>query len=183
VTPEGYGEVNRNNVDDTNIIEKIQTDATTSNDNVSSYEIEPGPNVKTKRSGRVSRPPKGFKDYYVYETTLDNTFERYNELYVASSDPDVMYYHEILKAPEKEKFIEAMKKEINLHNEMKNWVLTKRVDMPKHLNVLLSVWLMRRKKDLTTGTVVKWKVRLNVDGSKQQYGIDYMETYAPVASW
>jgi Reverse transcriptase (RNA-dependent DNA polymerase) len=42
---------------------------------------------------------------------------------------------------------------------------------------------MRRKRDLITGKVVKWKARLNVDGSKQKIGIDYNDTYAPVASW
>jgi Reverse transcriptase (RNA-dependent DNA polymerase) len=42
---------------------------------------------------------------------------------------------------------------------------------------------MRRKRDLVTGEVTKWKARLNVYVSKQQAGIDYQDTYAPVASW
>jgi Reverse transcriptase (RNA-dependent DNA polymerase) len=182
VTSEGYDELDHNNID-TNIIETIQTEATNNEDNVSSHEIETETNVKTTRSGRVSRPPKRFKDYYVFETILDDTFERYHEVYATSSDPDVMYYHEISKEPDKNKCIEAMIKEINQHNERKNGILTKRDDVPKHLNVLPSVWSMRRKRDLTTGTVIKWKARFNVDGSKQQYGIDYIEKYAPVASW
>jgi Reverse transcriptase (RNA-dependent DNA polymerase) len=42
---------------------------------------------------------------------------------------------------------------------------------------------MRRKRDLITGNIVKWIARFNVDGSKQQMGIEYNATYAPVASW
>eukprot|EP00978_Attheya_sp_CCMP212_P012813 scaffold32019_cov54-Attheya_sp.AAC.4 len=33
-----------------------------------------------------------------------------------------------------------------------------------------------------TRKVKKWKARLNIDGSKVRQGIDYQETYAPVAS-
>jgi Reverse transcriptase (RNA-dependent DNA polymerase)/GAG-pre-integrase domain len=183
VASEGYGVADHDTIENTTIIETVQTEAPNNNDNDSSHGIDVESNAKSTRSGRVSRPPKRFKDYYVYETILDDTFERYYEGYAASSDPDVMYYHEILKEPDKEMFMEAMRKEINQHNERKNWVLTSRADVPEHLNVLPSVWSMRRKRDLTTGTVIKWKAKLNVNGSKQQYGIDYMETYAPVASW
>jgi Reverse transcriptase (RNA-dependent DNA polymerase) len=59
----------------------------------------------------------------------------------------------------------------------------RRSTLPPETRVLASVWAMRRKRDLSTGKVVKWKARLNIDGSKQQAGIDYDQTYAPVASW
>ena len=39
------------------------------------------------------------------------------------------------------------------------------------------------KQDIKTGTVLKHKVRLNVDGSKIKKGIHYDETYAPVTNW
>ena len=42
---------------------------------------------------------------------------------------------------------------------------------------------MRRKRDLTTNEVKKYKARLNVHGGKQTYGINYFETYAPVVTW
>lgn len=153
--------------------------------------------TRTTRSGRVSKMPQKFQDYHVYETIMDNSFERYHEVltascdtlgqyhevFAASSDPDVMYYHEILRETDKPKFIEAMQKEITQHNDRKNWILVPQTDVPNHLKVLPSVWPMRRKRDLTTGEITKWKARLNVDGSKQRLGIDYDETYAPVASW
>ena len=42
---------------------------------------------------------------------------------------------------------------------------------------------MRRKRRITTGEVYKWKARLNIHGGKQEHGINYWETYAPVISW
>jgi Reverse transcriptase (RNA-dependent DNA polymerase) len=42
---------------------------------------------------------------------------------------------------------------------------------------------MRRKRKVLDGTIYKWKARLNIDGGKQIFGLDYWETYAPVTSW
>jgi hypothetical protein len=42
---------------------------------------------------------------------------------------------------------------------------------------------MRRKRRIDTREVYKWKARLNIDGSKQTKGVNYWETYAPVATW
>lgn len=55
--------------------------------------------------------------------------------------------------------------------------------MPRGRKVLPSVWAMRRKRDIATRTVTKWKARLNIHGGRQTKGIDYWETYTPVASW
>ena len=42
---------------------------------------------------------------------------------------------------------------------------------------------MRRKRDIRTRKIKKWKARLNVDGSRMKQGVHYDQTYAPVASW
>ena len=42
---------------------------------------------------------------------------------------------------------------------------------------------MRRKRHITTNKVYKWKARLNLDSSRQIYGLDYDETYSPVVTW
>jgi Reverse transcriptase (RNA-dependent DNA polymerase) len=102
---------------------------------------------------------------------------------MASSDPDTMYYHEILRQPDKKQFFEVMEKEITDHNKKKHWKLIKRSKVPKGKQVLPSVWAMRQKRDLRTGKIIKWKSRLNVDGSKQIQGQDYDQTYSPVAMW
>jgi hypothetical protein len=42
---------------------------------------------------------------------------------------------------------------------------------------------MKRKRDIKTREIKKWKARLNVDGSRMQKGKHHWETSAPVASW
>jgi hypothetical protein len=42
---------------------------------------------------------------------------------------------------------------------------------------------VQRKRDLTTGKVTKHKARLNLHGGKQEFGMNYYETYTPVVTW
>jgi hypothetical protein len=42
---------------------------------------------------------------------------------------------------------------------------------------------MKRKRRIDTREIYKWKARLNVHGGKQEYGVHYWETYAPVVRW
>jgi len=49
--------------------------------------------------------------------------------------------------------------------------------------VLPSVWAVRRKRNLTTGEITKHKARLNLHGGKQEFGMTYCDTYAPVVTW
>jgi Reverse transcriptase (RNA-dependent DNA polymerase) len=106
-----------------------------------------------------------------------------NVTFQATSDPDTLYYHQVLHEPDKHMFITAMEHEIKQHNDSHNWVPVKRSTVPSTSRVLPSVWSVRPKRDLTTGAVMKYKDRLNVDGSRQLKGIDFEETFAPVASW
>jgi Reverse transcriptase (RNA-dependent DNA polymerase) len=144
----------------------------------------------TTRAGRVIKQPKKYDDYVVYEACqeqkelMEPMVEYKSPIgMMASSDPDTMYYHEILRQPDKKQFFEAMEKEITDHNRKKHWRLVRRSKVPQGKRVLPSVWAMRRKRDLRTGEIIKWKSRLNVDGSKQIQGQDYEQTYSPVAMW
>jgi hypothetical protein len=173
-------------------------------DNQQELSGEPKGGVVTRsRAGRVLKKPKRFDDYLVYESIVKShmvepeiefvdpieymmdpvSYIMDLVVYGASSDPDIMYFHEILSAPDKKEFLKAMIKEIEGHNANTNWVVVDRSKLGPNVKVLPAVWAMRRKRDLVTGEVVKWKARLNVDGSKQVYGENYWETYAPVASW
>jgi Reverse transcriptase (RNA-dependent DNA polymerase)/GAG-pre-integrase domain len=160
------------------------------NEDLSSKDNTPAsPPPTITRSGRASKRPKRFDNYVVFETTIANdqkdTVMDYAHpiAMTASSDPDVLYYHEILKAPDRDKFIQAMKEEIKGHNDNGNWEVVPKSSVPPTHKVLPTVWAMRRKRRLSDGTVYKWKARINVDGSKQTYGENYWETYAPVAAW
>jgi Reverse transcriptase (RNA-dependent DNA polymerase) len=114
---------------------------------------------------------------------MDEEFSCNYIAFRATNDPDTLYFHEILQAPDKEEFLKAMSIKIAQHNQRKNWRLVRRSKLPPHTRVLPSVWAMRRKRDLTTVEIVKWKARINVDGSKQQPAIDFEQTFASIASW
>jgi hypothetical protein len=64
-----------------------------------------------------------------------------------------------------------------------NFSLIERVKVPEDKTILRAVWQMKRKRDIKTRAVKKWKARLNIDGSKMKYGTHYDETCTPVARW
>jgi hypothetical protein len=96
---------------------------------------------------------------------------------------DIMYFHQAMQQPDAGEFVKAVIKEINGHIEHKRWKLIKRSEVPEDVDVIPSVWAMRRKRDLTTNEIIKHKSRLNLHGCKQVYGMNYFETYAPVVTW
>ena len=114
----------------------------------------------------------------------DDIFQDQHPLsFKAKSDPDSMYYHQAMKQPDKDKFIEAIEKELHSHFKDKNYELFPKGKLPKDALVLPHVWQLRRKRVTKTGEISKWKARVCIDGSKQKQGIHYEETYAPVVSW
>ena len=54
--------------------------------------------------------------------------------------------------------------------------------LPKGAHLLNAIWSYRRKRR-PTGELLKNKARICTDGSQQQFGVDYWQTYAPVVNW
>jgi hypothetical protein len=103
--------------------------------------------------------------------------------YKASTDPDTMYHHEAMKQTDRHEFLKAMHKEVEDQMSNGNFTVLHVSDVPEGATVLPAVWQMKRKRDIKTRMVKKWKARLNIDGSRMQHGVHYDQTYAPVASW
>ncbi len=101
----------------------------------------------------------------------------------ASKDPDTMYYHKAMREPDREQFKGAMKQEVEAHTQNEGWELIKKSAVPKGHKIMPSVWSMKRKRKIATRKIYKWKARLNINGSKQEEGVHFWETFAPVASW
>ena len=101
----------------------------------------------------------------------------------SSADPDTMYYHEAMKQPDRKQFVEAVKKEFGTMVDNGLVEIVPKSEMPEGANLFPAVWAMKRKRRVLTGEVYKYKARMNLDGSKQREGLDYDETYAPVAQW
>ncbi len=55
-------------------------------------------------------------------------------------------------------------------------------DKPPNACLLSLIWSYKCKRSLV-GHILKHKSRLCIDGSQQELGRDYWETYAPVVSW
>jgi hypothetical protein len=96
---------------------------------------------------------------------------------------DIMYLNQALQQSDAKEFIQAVIKEVNGHVDSDNWTLKKRSEVPDDTQIVLSVWSMRRKRNLTTNQVKSHKARLNLHGGKQIYGMNYFKTYAPVVTW
>ena len=152
------------------------------------------------RTGRTSKPPERLIEAYHALEQSNPTFVPFEVLadhiqdadvdlrhpkvaYAASSDPDTMYLHEAMREPDAAQFEQAMLREVNDHTAKKHWHILPRKKVPQGTPVVPSVWAMRRKRRLDTQEVYRWKARLNYDGRKQTKGVNYWETYAPVAAW
>ncbi|GJT31432.1 retrovirus-related pol polyprotein from transposon TNT 1-94 [Tanacetum coccineum] len=74
-------------------------------------------------------------------------------------------------------WIEAMQEELHQFDRLQVWEL---VDKPFGKNVIKLKWLWKNKKD-EDQTVIRNKARLVAKGYAQEEGIDFEESFAPVA--
>jgi len=105
------------------------------------------------------------------------------KVFKATSDPDTMYMHEAMKQKDAKEFRKAMVKEWEDQLNNGNFSIIHRSKVPEGATVLPAVWQMKRKRDILTRKIKKYKARLNLDGSRMRHGIDFDQTYAPVANW
>ena len=84
----------------------------------------------------------------------------------------------VFEALEDPDWLEAMHEELNNLERCEVWKL---VEKPKECrNVIGTKWIFKNKQD-ESGIVIRNKARLVAQGFSQVEGIDYGETYAPVA--
>ena len=109
---------------------------------------------------------------------------QYQQLNVtATSNPDTMYFDQGMREPDSDQFVHTVIKELNDHISHKHWELVPRSEVPKHIKIIPSAWSLKRKRDIKTRKVYKWKARLNVHDGRQVHGINYWETFSPVVTW
>jgi len=83
----------------------------------------------------------------------------------------------VANALEDNNWINAIHEELNQFTRNEVWTL---VPKTKHMNVIGTKWVFKNKLD-EQGIIVRNKARLVAKGYNQEEGIDFGETYAPVA--
>ncbi|GJR38735.1 ribonuclease H-like domain, reverse transcriptase, RNA-dependent DNA polymerase [Tanacetum coccineum] len=130
------------------------------------YQSDSGSNSTTNSHSHFDHTPlRGFR-------TLNDLYENTEELLLAEDEPK--NYKE---ASSDQKWIEAMKVELDSINRNNTWELT---TLPKGHKAIGLKWVFKTKKD-ANGNIIKHKARLVAKGYIQEHGIDFEEVFAPVA--
>ncbi|RVW99042.1 Retrovirus-related Pol polyprotein from transposon TNT 1-94 [Vitis vinifera] len=122
--------------------------------------------VVLHRSGRTRRPP-------VRYTLLGEAFDRIPE--EVNTEP--VCYDDALQDKDADKWLVAMKSKMESMYSNQVWEL---VEPPKGVKPIGCKWIYKKKR-VIDGKVQTYKARLVAKGYTQKEGIDYEETFSPVA--
>ncbi|KAK8988349.1 hypothetical protein V6N11_061107 [Hibiscus sabdariffa] len=86
-------------------------------------------------------------------------------------------YQEAESSPDSEKWLEAMRSEIDSMSDNQVWTL---VEPPEWVKPIGGKWVFKKKTDMD-GNVQTYKGRLVAKGFQKIHGVDYDETFSPVA--
>lgn len=125
-------------------------------------------------TGKRGRPRKLFN-----EVRVEGTEQRNQEVNVASliDENDPVTVENAMESSEANNWKKAMKSEFEALKRNKTWEVVHR---PKNQKLVDSKWVLR-KKYKSDGTVERYKARLVAKGFTQMPGVDFNETFAPVA--
>ncbi|XP_066969103.1 uncharacterized protein [Macrobrachium rosenbergii] len=129
-------------------------------------------NVQNRRYPLRDRKRKEFPDFEMY-----STFSYCNAVFDDHFEPDTV--SQALKGKDSIYWKKAMNEEIQSYIENNVWDL---VDKPVGKKVVKCKWVFKIKRNCD-GDVAKFKARLVAVGCSQKYGIDFLDTYAPVVRY
>jgi len=93
---------------------------------------------------------------------------------------DPLTYEEAVSSTDTKHWLEAIASELKSIADNNTWSIVSEV--PPGRNLVGCKWIFKRKRNLD-GSINRYKARLVAKGYTQQYGVDYEETYAPVAKF
>jgi Reverse transcriptase (RNA-dependent DNA polymerase) len=97
----------------------------------------------------------------------------------ATHTPDSPTISSALASTNKEKWLEAIDKEVSALENAGTWTL---VPQQPGMNILRSHLVLKAKRD-TAGAIIKYKARLAAGGDAQVHGLDFDQSYVPVADF
>jgi len=146
--------------------------------------MEPGPFDSTTSAlqpfpvePRIRKPPKRF-DEEEYNKQGKRVPQAHLSMIMWSEFIEPQTYDEAVNHPTYGKEWElAIKEEYDSMIKNGAWEL---VELPVGKNVVSCKWVFKAKRD-ASGQIVRFKARLVARGFSQVYGVDYLDTYSPVA--
>ena len=128
----------------------------------------------------IESEPYGLPDKHTMEDIMVNYA---NPLVLAAkttaSSADNPTWDQAMKGPFAEEYWRAAEVEVETLERIKAWTV---VEREAGMNVLPGTWAFKLKR-YPDGKVKKFKARFCARGDRQKEGIDFTETYAPVAQW
>ncbi|KAJ9547314.1 hypothetical protein OSB04_019857 [Centaurea solstitialis] len=127
--------------------------------------------VRKSKRGQIAKDFGSDFQLYLVEGSRDKVKLQYSYCYSIEEDPkgygirDAAFWKE------------AIDDELSSILENNTWVLS---DLPPGSKPLGCKWIFKKKMKVD-GTIDKFKARLVIQGFRQKPGIDYFDTYAPVA--
>ena len=120
---------------------------------------------------RSDRVPHLLNRYYGYLVQDGDPVE------LDENNEDLITYMDAMQRSDSELWLEAMKSEMESMEINHVWTL---VDIPEGIKPIGCKWIFKRKRGADR-KVETYKARLVAKGCRQHYGIDYDETFSPVA--
>ena len=101
-----------------------------------------------------------------------------NEFACVTLNPEPNTIKQALSLPDRKSWKEAIDAELQMIKDFN--VFSEPMPLPPGAKVLNQRWVFKRKRD-ELGNILKYKARLTPQGCYQTFGVDFMDTYAPVA--
>jgi len=130
--------------------------------------------LPTTRSGRVSKPIFRYGIGSVGDYGIEDVI-----MALIGNEAEPTTYKQAVSCRHADQWKEAMNKEIA---SMSGQDVFQLVPRTKDMNVIKSRWVYKIKTDASNLPTV-WKARLVAKGFLQVYGVDYVETFAPVVRY
>ncbi|GJV30166.1 zinc finger, CCHC-type containing protein [Tanacetum coccineum] len=136
---------------------------------------QPEPELRKSKRNRTLKDFRPEFQSYLIEGTRDEVSDQHSYCFNVEDDPKI--FDEAMKSHDVAFWKEAINDEMDSIMGNNTWVLA---DLPPGCKPLGCKWIFKRKLKVD-GTIEKFKARLVIQGFKQKSGIDYFDTYAPVA--